>query len=176
MRTRSKVRRAIGATGGGPEDRSRPGPAGPRGRRGGADALYGGTGDNSLFGNKGNDYLFGNAGRDLIDGGSNIPSFTINFPSPVDAFGARYEAVNAPPALSAEIDGETVDISALINAQGYVGITSNTAFSSVTFFHANPNGLESFRMDDVTFGVRIPTPASAALLGLGGLAAARRRR
>lgn len=112
----------------------------------------------------------------FIDGSGNIPSFTITFPSPIDAFGARYEAVNAPPALSAEIDGETVDISALINADGYVALFSNTTFTWVTFFHAVPSGLESFRMDDVTFGRRIPAPASAAMLGLAGVAATRRRR
>lgn len=112
----------------------------------------------------------------FIDNGGNIPSFTITFPSPVDAFGARYEAVNGPPALAVEVDGETVDIASLINADGYVGITSNTTFTSVTFIDTSTGGLEFFRMDDVTFGIRIPTPASAALLGLGGLAATRRRR
>lgn len=136
-----------------------------------ADGTSGFPGDFALVDDLGNIEL-----AMFIDNGGNIPSFTITFPSPVDAFGARYEAVNGPPALAVVVDGETVDIASLINADGYVGITSNSTFTSVTFIDTSTGGLEFFRMDDVTFGRRIPAPASAAMLGLAGLAATRRRR
>lgn len=63
----------------------------------------------------------------------------------------------------------------------FLGFTSLSQFTEITFASPaeGPGGLppfgEIFGIDNLTFNV-VPTPGAAALLGLGGVAAARRRR
>lgn len=52
---------------------------------------------------------------------------------------------------------------------------TTTLFDEVRFI-AFPNGTGGWGVDNLTFGNVIPAPSSLALLGLGGLIAARRRR
>lgn len=60
---------------------------------------------------------------------------------------------------------------------GYVGFTSDTGILSLTVTAVQPTaGFVWPTVNDLTLGTLIPTPGAAALLGLGGLVASRRRR
>ncbi len=99
------------------------------------------------------------------------PSFTLTFDSPVTAFGADTFFINSD--LPVTVDGQTFGTATDIGlvGDGFIGFTSPTPFSSVTF---GPE-FDSFRLDNLTFDV-VPEPTSLALLGLGGLTLLRRRR
>ena len=60
-------------------------------------------------------------------------------------------------------------ISADLNLTGYVDVTLHVELES-------NSGSESLYLDNIVFKTGIPTPGSLALMGLGGLAATRRRR
>ncbi|MEM1072285.1 MAG: hypothetical protein AAGH71_05640 [Planctomycetota bacterium] len=108
-----------------------------------------------------------------IDGAPAQPLFTIDSRDDVDAFPYQMEG------------GAVVTIDDPLEVQGQGFITNSfNAFtasvigsgSSLTINYeagVNNGGFEPFAFDNL---ILIPTPASAALLGLGGLAAARRRR
>ena len=57
----------------------------------------------------------------------------------------------------------------MLNLTGYANVTLMVELES-------NSGSESLYLDNIVFKTGIPTPGSLALLGLGGLAATRRRR
>lgn len=120
---------------------------------------------------------------------------TFDFGMPISGFGADFTSglSNTSLMVTGRFDGmsETVSIADAVGQQGFFGLTSTTAFQSVSFrtnagaflFGApTPFGGESFQVDNLTAlddaGVApIPLPATGFLLiaGLGGLGALRRR-
>jgi hypothetical protein len=109
-----------------------------------------------------NDYFYSNEG------------FTVTFPSPVTAVGI-FSNTNLPVAatISAGPESGTVTFSAYDTSTfGFLGITSSTPFSSVTFTSS------TFNIAEIEFGTAVPeTPTWALLLmGVAGLGAAIRIR
>lgn len=62
------------------------------------------------------------------------------------------------------------------NGSGFVGFTSSMAISSITIDSPDVAGPSWPAADILIVGSQIPTPGAVAVLGLGGLVAARRRR
>ncbi len=142
-------------------------------------------GSNGFF----NGYSIDLAGTD--DGNTNVNSatnlaFTLNggldsitfvFDQPVLGFGGVWLNTFVSNGLSVTIDGQTFNVEDTVAAPDFefVGYASDTPFTTATLTATNPSGGTEFAaISDVLFVV--PTPASAAMLGLGGLAMVRRRR
>lgn len=110
-------------------------------------------------------------------------SFTITFAHPETAVGifANVNLNSGTYTLSAGSDTATTD--SLVddtNTFVFVGLTSATPFTSVTF-RSNDTSLGSYNIPEILYGGTsnaVPEPMSLALLGLGtlGLAVVRRRR
>jgi len=115
----------------------------------------------------------------FLDDG-NIQTFTFVFDNPVDTFGTQFGLANATPGSGLFFDfdnGESIELSS-DTAAGYTGDEYVSLVSSSTFtsFSVTSNaGIDFFTLDNVVTGV-VPSPGSAALLGMAGLAATRRRR
>ena len=89
----------------------------------------------------------------------------------VDADGTEIDILNT---MGSDIDDLGVEgewITAVVDLTGYVDITLHVELDS-------NSGSEALYLDNIVYktGVPVPTPGSLALLGLGGLAATRRRR
>jgi hypothetical protein len=99
--------------------------------------------------------------------------FDISGWQPLDGAGSLTINIYAPFA-SAPFDTITIPSSTNFAAQ-FIGITSTVPFwgAEIVIPPVYGTGSDVVAVDDVSF---IPTPGSAALLGLAGLAAARRRR
>lgn len=102
-------------------------------------------------------------------------SFTVTFPKPETAVGI-YANINLPTTLDLAIDGASGvnDVSVYDTSTfGFIGLTSSTPFTSVTF---GANG--SYNIPEIEFGSAIPEPTYWALMlvGIAGLGAMLRAR
>lgn len=107
---------------------------------------------------------------------------TLNFDNPVNAVGLDLiGTANFGDPAEAALTVETSADESLTLIEGepnsandtfFAGFVSNTPFDSITI--TNSYDGDSYGIDSVSYGV--PAPGSAALLGLAGLAATRRRR
>lgn len=105
-------------------------------------------------------------------------TFTFDFPITALGFDAdnfadqRFESLIFDNAA-----GDTVVVFDAVDQVRFWGFTSDTPFTTLTVrqtgFSAGGTNSDGFTIDDVTY---TPTPGAAALLGLGGLVASRRRR
>ena len=109
--------------------------------------------------------------------GGDLDSLTFDFDAPILGFGGSWLNTFVTNGLSLTIDGQTLDIESFVPTPDLeiVGFASDTPYSQAEQTVTDPGGASEFAaLTDVLFVV--PTPASAALLGMGGLAMARRRR
>jgi hypothetical protein len=93
------------------------------------------------------------------------------------SFWIRSEGAGTPNTLLAELDGQTIadltDVTEADWTQYSATITVANDNPTLSFTFTNPSDYTD--MDSVTANL-VPAPGAAALLGLGGLVAARRRR
>lgn len=105
---------------------------------------------------------------------------TLTFDSAVNAVGLDlidFGDFGGPATIVAQLDGgaefTVFDGAAASGSTAFFGVVSETAFTTLTITN-NFDG-DQYGIDAVSFGV-IPAPGAFAAVGLGGLAAARRRR
>jgi hypothetical protein len=87
----------------------------------------------------------------------------------VDADGTEIDIINTYGLDIDDLGIEDFWTTAVVNLTGYVDVTLHVELES-------NSGSESLYLDNIVFKTGIPTPGSLALLGLGSLAATRRRR
>lgn len=87
----------------------------------------------------------------------------------VDADGTEIDILNTAGMDIDDLGIEDSWIMATVNLTGFVDVTLHVELDS-------NSGSESLYLDEIVFKTGVPTPGSLALLGLGGLAATRRRR
>ncbi len=95
----------------------------------------------------------------------------------VFAFGGDWFSPFSGDGIALDIDGEIVRLDAISGFDsGFIGVVGSGAFGSVAIV-GNPDAVtfqELWSVDNISYA--IPTPASVAILGVGGLIAARRKR
>ena len=95
----------------------------------------------------------------------------------VFAFGGDWFSPFSGDGIALDIDGELVLLDAVSGFDsGFIGVVGTSAFGSVAIV-GTPDAIsfqELWSVDNISYA--IPTPATAALLGLAGVYAARRKR
>jgi hypothetical protein len=106
---------------------------------------------------------------------------TITFDTPILAFGATFRDLQTSSIRTViEVAGTTV--TPAVRPPGgfqFLGIVSDTPFTTLRFVNVDPLVVDGFSMDNVLFATTAPVPApggSALALGVAGLLAATRRR
>ncbi len=110
--------------------------------------------------------------------GADLESITFEFDQPLLGFGATWLNSFVSNGLTVEVNGQLFNLEDTIAAPNFdfIGFAGGGAFNNPTITVTNPTGATEFAaISDLSFAV-VPAPASAALLGLAGLTAARRRR
>ena len=93
------------------------------------------------------------------------------------AFGGDWFSPFSGDGIGLEVGGEVFLLNQIDGFdQGFVGIVSNGTFSTVSIVGnaADESFQELWSVDNISYAV--PSPATAALLGIGGLIAVRRKR
>ncbi|HEX8876227.1 MAG TPA: PEP-CTERM sorting domain-containing protein [Phycisphaerales bacterium] len=141
---------------------------------------------NSAFGTHGSRFIYTEA-----DDSTDV--LTLTFNQPILAIGFTwtdamdwFDTNKNPPSLLVTLgtgpNAQTFDLITALQSQdirdgsvGYFGIIADTAFDRITISRPLGGGVtDAVGFDDITFV--IPAPASLAMLGVGLLAAGRRRR
>ncbi len=95
-------------------------------------------------------------------------NIVIQLSQAVLGFGADFRSTHSASGLTLEIDSIMAEFTTLLpsgDGDGFLGVISTNAFSSVRLFDASQN--ESFGLDNVSFGGSVPEPTTLALMGLG---------
>jgi len=118
--------------------------------------------------------------RGGVDGGGAVAALTttFDFTTPIVGFGGDFGAISR---LDVSIDGGTTFFDLFTETgevNGFFGLVSTTAFSSVQFSTQNSTSFEGFRIDNLVFAAPVPVPAAVWLMGsaLMGLVGVARRR
>jgi hypothetical protein len=103
----------------------------------------------------------GGDGQDLVGqtARSGLDTFSIIFPSPVNAFGAGFSDTCSGQHLTLNVAGSTVEFDNYLpsgsplfgDCYGFLGVVATEPFDSVTFGQEGSSGNEVFRMDNVSF-------------------------
>lgn len=110
--------------------------------------------------------------------GAALQSITFAFDQPITGFGATWLNSFVSNGLTVTINGNAFNLEDTVAAPNFdfIGFAGGGAFNNPVITVTNPTGTTEFAaISDLSFAV-VPAPASAAILGLGGLAAVRRRR
>ena len=110
--------------------------------------------------------------------GGSTTEFTLMFDTAISAVSFDIANGNVTNGLTIDTGLNTYDMETLNGGPviGAIGIVESGTFNSVTFRVTNPAGATDLFFLDEPLRYAVPTPASAGLLGLGGVMAARRRR
>ena len=126
--------------------------------------------------------LFGNIdGTNFLDGETGAsPHERVDFRfngQAVFAFGADFTSPFSGDGIGIEFAGEVFLLDGIGGGASFFGLVSSGDVASVVSIVGSPDAItfqELWQADNFVYAV--PAPASAALLGLGGLVATRRRR
>ncbi len=119
-----------------------------------------------------------------ITGSDATTLLELRFDSPITAFGADWNGIDVGDALTLNVGADSIVLEANLGSApgsfniptgdgGFLGFTSDTAFTSVNFTATITIGVtETWRMDNVVLGNVIPEPNTIALflMGLSGMA------
>ena len=110
--------------------------------------------------------------------GAELQSITFNFDEPVNGFGADWLNSFVSNGLTVTINGTPFNVEDFVPGANFdfLGFAGGAPFTDASVTVTNPGGSTEFAAISSLYYSVVPAPASAALLGLGGLAAARRRR
>lgn len=134
-------------------------------------ATGGGVGDASL--NAVPNFVF-----DFAPGG--LSSVTFTFSTPITAFAGEWSNTFVQDGFAVESgSGAFYDLGLIggepLGSNQFIGVVEPGGFSTLTFTTATPGGDDFVFFTAFEF-VEIPSPGTAALLGVAGVAAVRRRR
>ncbi|MEL7472828.1 MAG: hypothetical protein AAGK04_05865 [Planctomycetota bacterium] len=111
--------------------------------------------------------------------GGDLESITFTFDEPISGFGASWLNSFVTNGLTVTINGEALNVEDVIAEPDFdfIGFAdSGGPLDGAVVTVTNPTGSTEFAaISEIHYAV-IPAPATAGLLGLAGLAAARRRR
>lgn len=151
------------------------------------------TNTQSFSGGYGNGYSFTASvasgqqfyfGADSLSTNDPNTAITLTFTgNTVTAIGGNFFNINQSDAFTAAVvsillsDGTSAVFNSSTFANSYVGFTSHSAISSITFQGGSGAGLFA-TIDNLTIGASVPEPASLALVAVAfaGLAGSRRRK
>ncbi|MCH8293324.1 PEP-CTERM sorting domain-containing protein [Candidatus Poribacteria bacterium] len=119
-----------------------------------------------------------------ITGDDKTQLLELRFDSPITAFGADWNGIDVGDKLTLNVGADSIVLEANLGSApgsfniptgdgGFLGFTSDTAFTSVNFTATITIGVtETWRMDNVVLGNVIPEPNTIALflMGLSGMA------
>lgn len=113
---------------------------------------------------------------DFAPGG--LSSVTFTFDTPITAFAAVWSNTFVQDGFSVSTGTNTYDLEAEAGdtlSSTFVGFVESSGFSTLTFTTNTPGGDDLVFFREFEYSV-VPAPSAAAVLGFGGVLAARRRR
>ena len=119
-----------------------------------------------------------NSARNFVFDFDALDTVTFTFDTPITSFAAIWSNTFVQDGFRVSTPFNDYDLNVLdpgLNAV-FIGFVENTPFSTVTFTTSNPTMGDDFVFFNTFNFYEVPAPASAAILGMGGLVAARRRR
>ncbi len=115
----------------------------------------------------------------FLDSSPDAFGFTIDFGAPVTSFGGNFFSASSFGGSTITLDnGDSFDVaSSLIgpDGSGFLGFTSDTSFTDITFTVTGDTDFEGLFIQDVVADL-VPEPATLSFLAVGTLALVRRRR
>lgn len=107
-----------------------------------------------------------------------LDTVTFTFDIPISSFSGIWSNTFVQDGMRVSTPFNDYDLNDLADPLGavFIGFVENAPFNEITFTTSNPTMGDDFVFFNTLNYFEVPAPASAALLGLGGVVACRRRR